>query len=604
MRTPAYRQRILLAGAITLALLPAVRADEIPCVWTGVDRVVAVGDLHGDYEDFIKILKGTGIVDDRLAWAGGKAHLVQTGDVLDRGPQGKEIFDLLMRLEREAPKAGGMVHALLGNHEELNITGIAFDYPDYITAEQFVAFLPRGYRRDRERELLKSLQAPFADRAEGPVDAEMKMKLHERWLQLMKTDDGRRAYLKGFNDEYGKWLLQKNAVIKINDTIFCHGGISDEYSTWKLGTINDLMRRELAFFMGRDRVFLRYKRPFEPKIVYDSKGPLWYRDLATREEGEIRGDLDRILENLGAKSMVIAHTFYRGNGMSPVVSPLFMSRFDGRLWIIDTGISEFYGGVNSALIIERGKFSLWGGSGAADEAAGALPPAGAVVPDRPGIVEFLRSAPIGNIVRAGQRGRTEPWTVILADGEDVRKAIFKYVDRRRPSILPTSYKYELAAYEVSRELGLDIVPPVVEREIDGVKGSLQLLVEGVVPETVRRAKGLEPPDPEAFRDRLETVKIFAILVDDDCENLEDTLVDAAAGKIWRVDFSEAFGLSPEPRPGCPPEAPVPEGLLAKLRGLDDAKLGERLSLYLAKEEIQALILRKAAIIRLLEGLGD
>ena len=598
------RLRIFLAGTLLLALTPTLRAAEIPCVWTGVDRVVAVGDLHGDYGNFIKILKGTGIVDDRLAWAGGKAHLVQTGDVLDRGPQGKEIFDLLIRLEREAPKAGGMVHALLGNHEELNITGIAFDYPDYITAEQFVAFLPRGYRSDRERELLKSLQAPFADRTEGPVDAEMKVKLHERWLQLMKTEDGRRAYLKGFNEDYGKWLLRKNAVIKINDTIFCHGGISEGYSTWKLGTINDLMRRELAFFMGRDRVFLRYKRPFEPKIVYDSKGPLWYRDLATRDEGEIRGDIEHILKNLGARSMVIAHTFYRGNGMSPVVSPSFMSRFDGRLWIIDTGISEFYGGVNSALIIERGEFSLWGASGAVDEAAGAPPPEGTRVPGRPDMEEFLRSAPIGNIVRAGQRGRTEPWTVILADGEDVRKAIFKYVDRRRPSVLPDSYMYELAAYEVSQELGLDIVPPVVGREIGGFKGSLQLLVEGVLPETVRRAKGLEPPDPAAFRDRLETVKIFALLVDDDCENLEDTLVETGTWKVRRVDFSEAFGLSAEPRPGCPPEPPPPEGLLAKLRGLNDSKLTARLARYLIKEEVQALVQRKAALIRLLEGLGD
>jgi hypothetical protein len=603
MRIPAFRPQILLAGTILLALLPAARAAEIPCLWTGVERIVAVGDLHGDYEDFVKILKGTGIVDDRLAWAGGKAHLVQTGDILDRGPQAKEILDLLRRLEHEAAKAGGMVHVLLGNHEELNITGIAFDYPDYIMVEQFVAFLPRIYRRYREREYLKSLQAPFSHRSEDAVDADMKVKLRERWLKLMKTDGGRRAYIQGFNEEYGKWLLEKNAVIKINDTIFAHGGISDKYSTWKLGTINDLLRRELAFFMGRDRVFLRYKRPFEPKIVYDAKGPLWYRDLATGDEREMRGELEHILENLGAKSMVIAHTFYRGNGMSPVVSPLYMSRFGGRLWVIDTGISRFYGGINSALIIERGDFVLWGGTEGVEEATGTPPPAGAIGPGRPDMEEFLRTAPIGNIVRGAERGRTEPWTVVLADGEDVRKAIFKYVDRRQPSVLPTSYMYELAAYEVAKELGLDIVPPVVEREIGGVKGSLQLLVEGVMPETARRARGLEPPDPATFSDRLETVKIFALLVDDDCENLEDTLVDTGTWIVHRVDFSEAFSLSPEPRPGCI-QGPVPGGLLAKLRGLDDAKLGARLSPYLTKGEVQALVQRKTAIIRLLEGGGD
>lgn len=602
MKTPAARLRVLLAGTILLTLVPALRAAEIPCVWTGVDRIVAVGDLHGDYENFVKILKGTGIVDDRLAWAGGKAHFVQTGDILDRGLQAQEIFDLLRRLEHEAEKAGGMVHVLLGNHEELNITGIAFDYPEYITVEQFVAFLPRNYRHDREREFLKRLQSPFSHRPEDAIDADMKVKLHERWLELMKTDGGRRAYLSGFNDGYGKWLLEKNAVIKINDTIFVHGGISEKYSTWKLATINDRLRHELAFFMGRERVLLRYTRPFKAEIVYDAKGPLWYRDLATRDEGEIRDDLEHILKNLGAKSMVIAHTFYRGNGMSPVVSAQYMSRFDGRLWTIDTGISHVYGGVNSALIIEQGSFVLWGGTDGAEEEVGAPPPAGESLPERSDIEEFLRTAKVGTIVKGAERGRTEPWTIILVSGEDVRRAIFKYVDRRRPSMLPTSYLYELAAYEVDRELGLDIVPAVVEREVGGVKGSLQLFVEGVLPETVRRAKGLEPPNPEEFRDRLENVKIFALLVDDDCENLEDTLVETGTWNVHRVDFSEAFGLSPELRPACPPER-APEGLLEKLQGLDDARLAARLSRYLTKEEVRALMQRKAAIIRLLEGLG-
>jgi hypothetical protein len=281
-----------------------------------------------------------------------------------------------------------------------------------------------------------------------------------------------------------------------------------------------------------------------------------------------------------------------------------LSRFEGRLWTIDTGISLYYGGARSALIIERGNFVLWGESDGGEEASGAPPPSSAGALGSSDMEEFLRTAPVGDIFRGAQRGRTEPWTVVLAEGVDVRRAIFKYVDRRRPSVLPTSYMYELAAYEVARELGLDIVPPVVEREIGGVKGSLQLLVESALPETVRRARGLEPPDPAVFRDRLETIKIFALLVDDACENLEDTLVETGTGTwvVHRVDFSEAFGLSPEPRPGCV-EGPVPEGLFAKLRGLDDAKLGARLSRYLTKEEARALVQRRAALIRLLEELG-
>ncbi len=216
--------------------------------------------------------------------------------------------------------------------------------------------------------------------------------------------------------------------------------------------------------------------------------------------------------------------------------------------------------------------------------------------------EFLRTAPVEAVIRGAQPGRTEPWTVVLADGEAACRAIFKYVDRRRPSVLPDSYKYELAAYEVARQLGLDIVPVVVERKIEGRPGSLQLLVEDAVSESARRADGLEPPDPAALRDRLEAVKVFALLVDDECEDLEDTFVETGTWEVHRVDFSEAFGLSPDPRPGCLPGT-VPEDLLAKLKRLDDERLATRLSRYLDKKEIQALVRRKAAIIRLLEGLG-
>lgn len=81
-------------------------------------------------------------------------------------------------------------------------------------------------------------------------------------------------------------------------------------------------------------------------------------------------------------------------------------------------------------------------------------------------VHVDQSAKAISVIKTKETGRTDPWTVILDDGNTVRKAIFKYVDRPRPSPLPTSYRYELAAYEMAKLLGLDIVPPVIEREID------------------------------------------------------------------------------------------------------------------------------------------
>src|SRR6266508_4386771 len=62
-------------------------------------RVVAIGDIHGDFDAFVGILQRTGLVDPSNRWSGGNATLVQTGDFLDRGPKARAVMDLLMSLQ-------------------------------------------------------------------------------------------------------------------------------------------------------------------------------------------------------------------------------------------------------------------------------------------------------------------------------------------------------------------------------------------------------------------------------------------------------------------------------------------------------------------------
>ena len=95
------KQSLLFFSILLILFLP-LKAASIQCVWTGVGKIVAVGDIHGAYKNFVKILKGTELIDNDLHWIGGKTHLVQTGDIMDRGPGAKRVFDLLMRLEKEA----------------------------------------------------------------------------------------------------------------------------------------------------------------------------------------------------------------------------------------------------------------------------------------------------------------------------------------------------------------------------------------------------------------------------------------------------------------------------------------------------------------------
>ena len=127
----AYISSLLLLLAVALAWAgPAKTPAE------QAETVVAIGDVHGDFDDFVSILQRTGLIDAQHHWTGNKATLVQVGDLLDRGPKPREVMDLVMALEKEAPKAGGRVVSLLGNHEMMNIMGDL----RYVTTENYASF--------------------------------------------------------------------------------------------------------------------------------------------------------------------------------------------------------------------------------------------------------------------------------------------------------------------------------------------------------------------------------------------------------------------------------------------------------------------------------
>ena len=122
---PAIRIPALLADRRTIAFggPREAPAQAAPVQWNGIDRVVAFADVHGAYAELLGLLRETGIVDAQDHWAAGNTHLVSLGDLLDRGADSRKVMDLLMRLQGEAPAAGGQVHVLLGNHEAMNLLG-------------------------------------------------------------------------------------------------------------------------------------------------------------------------------------------------------------------------------------------------------------------------------------------------------------------------------------------------------------------------------------------------------------------------------------------------------------------------------------------------
>ena len=93
------------------------------------------------------IARGAGLINAGGHWAGGKTILVQLGDITDREPDSLKIIRSLQQLQREAPRTGGKVIVVLGNHEAMNLLGDN----RYTTPGEFAAFVDgnSAARRDR-----------------------------------------------------------------------------------------------------------------------------------------------------------------------------------------------------------------------------------------------------------------------------------------------------------------------------------------------------------------------------------------------------------------------------------------------------------------------
>jgi len=323
-RTSRHFFLVLLAATLLLlAPTPAAPQDD---AFDNVGRIVAIGDVHGDLEQFLSVLRSAGLVNEKRKWAGGKTHLVQTGDIPDRGPDTRKIMDLLMDLEQQAKKAGGRVHCLLGNHEAMNIYGDL----RYVTPEEYAAYRTTDSERIREQFYEDELRSRPST-APKPDEA-----FRKQWEGQYPLGWFEHRFNFGLSGKYGKWLLNHNAVLRINKVLFLHGGLSPKYTGITIRGFNDQVRAELKDWTK-----------LTGGMVTDSDGPLWYRGLATEPEGELSAHVDQMLAAHGVEHIVMGHTPTAG---------AIMPRFGGKVILIDVGMSKFYGGPPACLAIEGTKF--------------------------------------------------------------------------------------------------------------------------------------------------------------------------------------------------------------------------------------------------------
>jgi hypothetical protein len=253
-------------------------------------RIVALGDLHGDLEATRQALRLAGAMDAADHWIGGELVVVQTGDQLDRGDQEQAILELLDRLQDEARAAGGVLHILNGNHELMNAR---LDLR-YVTA------------------------GGFADFQDAVVIAE------EDSLLLAHEPD-QRARVAAFRPggPYARLLAERPVVLIVDGNVFVHGGLLPMHLDYGLDRLNSEVR---LWLLGEGE---------PPEFIHTGESPTWARDYSDEVDGEDCAQLAEVLARLGAARMVVGHSVQE-DGIA--------SLCEGRVWCIDAGMSEHYGG--------------------------------------------------------------------------------------------------------------------------------------------------------------------------------------------------------------------------------------------------------------------
>jgi hypothetical protein len=341
----------IFAAALALALPGCASAE--PQAPSTIHRIVAVGDLHGDFAAWRAIARAAGLTDSRGRWTGGETVLVQTGDVVDRGPDGRKIIEDLMRLQREAGRARGRVVALVGNHEAMIMTGDL----RYVSAADFAAYADSKSERVRQTTYeANKTQLETAFRQKDPAMTSEAIKA--AWLAA--TPPGALEHQAAWSPtgRIGRWVIGNPAVALIDGNLFLHGGIGPAYAHV---TLDEMNRRVAAA--------LAAKATAPEAIINDPAGPLWYRGLvmpeaeapaapgaeasealapSTPTPPSVAEQLSEVLAAFNAKRMVIGHT--------PILSGIAMLE-GGRLVRIDTGISSAYGGKLTYLEILDGTLS-------------------------------------------------------------------------------------------------------------------------------------------------------------------------------------------------------------------------------------------------------
>ena len=214
------------------------------------------------------------------------------------------------------------------------------------------------------------------------------------------------------------------------------------------------------------------------------------------------------------------------------------------------------------------------------------------------IETFLKTAKLGRL-REIPIGVTVPLRTTLDNGTlrhdaaiqtaDIREAAYT-TPRGTELNFRDSWKFNVAGYELAKMLELNMVPPYVERRVNGGPASLSWWVNDTMMERDRVQKKISPPDVGRWNDQTQAARLFHELIGNVDFNMTNTLI-TQDWRVWVIDFSRAFRLAKTLH--HPDEvARVDRKLLANLRALTRETLLGKLGRWLSKAEIDAVIVRR------------
>jgi hypothetical protein len=601
-----YRAGLLLVALLLCLQAPISSAQVDEWHFSGVDRIVAVGDIHGAYDALVATLQNADVIDEKLAWSGGKTHFVTTGDLLDRGPESRRVMDLIMRLEQEAPLAGGRVHQLLGNHEVMNLIGDL----RYVSNEEYAAFLDIETAKERKQWYKRFRGSKPEDSNEAAV----------RWEFDRRAPPGYFGHRRAFRHDgiYGKWLLEKPIMIVINDTAFVHGGVPPFVAEHGLTGVNVALKKNMFDYLitrsgleesavmspidtfkespamlterinarqleGETQTAAQNLVALSKSPLYGSAGPTWYRGTATCNR-LIEGDaLNSALSQIGAKRVVMGHT--------PTITRQVQQRMNGRIVEIDTGmLKSHYEGSGNALIIEGDELTVVNQGGDLDLSPVEHPVRvghESMAVDDDALADILKK---GEVVELNTDSAT--WRLVQVTADE--KTVFAYFNGLPPE---QNFVPELAAYRLDRLLGLAMVPVTVRREIAGQDGTLQFVPAATFTERARVAAGKWLGAPCSLDKQMGAMYVFDALIHNPARTPSTMLYNPENWLLILVDHENAFGVV-EDRPAYLKRVELAIGnqWQTALLELDDEVLHKELGGVLDERRLAALSKRRDAML--------